>query len=122
MPRTMLTPEQAIERLGEAPRPIAALTRGITETELRRAPVPGNWSANEVLAHLRACADTRGEAIRTILASDHPTFRAINPRTWIKSTDYLELDFRPSLRAFTGQRAALLRRVVGAQATPTTTH
>ena len=103
-----MAPEQALALLTEAPRRIAALTKGLTEAQLHRAPARGEWSANEVLAHLRACADTRGEAIGTILGSEHPTFRAVNPRTWLKETDYLELDFRPSLRAFTKQRAALL--------------
>ena len=43
-----------------------------------------------------------------ILAVDHPTFRAVNPLTWIKKTDYLGLEFKPSLRVFTKQRADLL--------------
>lgn len=43
-----------------------------------------------------------------IVAEDHPTFRAVNPLTWIKQTDYHELEFRRSFRAFTKQRAALL--------------
>jgi hypothetical protein len=34
--------------------------------------------------------------------------RATNPTTWIKSTNYPELEFAPSLRAFTKQRAELL--------------
>ena len=63
---------------------------------------------NEVLAHLRACADVRGEPIRKILAEDHPTFRAVDPRTWLEKTDYLSLEFRPSFRAFRKQRASLL--------------
>ena len=63
---------------------------------------------NEVLAHVRACADVRGGHIRTILDEDHPTFRAVSPRTYIKTTDYLDLEFRPSFRAFTKQRADLL--------------
>ena len=109
MPRTSLTPEGALALLAEAPRRIARLTKGLTEAQLHHAPERGEWSANEVLAHLRACADTRGEAIRTILASDHPTIRAVNPLTWIKETDYLDLDFRASLRAFTKQRVALIR-------------
>ena len=37
-----------------------------------------------------------------------PTLRAINPRTWIKSTDYLEQEFEPSFHAFATQRAELL--------------
>ena len=44
----------------------------------------------------------------TILAEDRPTIRAVNPRAWIKQTDYPALEFAPSLRAFTTQRAALL--------------
>jgi hypothetical protein len=43
-----------------------------------------------------------------ILAEDNPTIRAIYPRTWIKSTNYLELEFQSSLQAFTAQRADLL--------------
>ena len=34
--------------------------------------------------------------------------RPIDPRTWIKQTDYPELEFRSSLQAFTIQRAGLL--------------
>jgi len=43
-----------------------------------------------------------------ILREDRPTFKAVNPTTWIKQTDYLEQEFRPSLQAFTTQRAELL--------------
>ena len=43
-----------------------------------------------------------------MLAEEGPTLRAINPRTWINQTNYLDLEFRPSLRAFTTQRADLL--------------
>ena len=43
-----------------------------------------------------------------LIAEDTPTLRAVNPLTWIKKTDYLELEFRPSLRSFTKQRADLL--------------
>jgi len=49
-----------------------------------------------------------GEYVATILAEDQPTIRAMNPRRWIKSTDYPDLDFAPSFRAFTRQRAKLL--------------
>jgi hypothetical protein len=106
--RSSLTIEQVLALLEETPTRIAAATRGLTEAQLHRAPERGEWSANEVLAHVRACADVRGEPIRTILAKDHPTFRAVNPLTWIKQTDYHDLDFRRSFRAFTRQRAGLL--------------
>ena len=108
MAGSLLTIEQTLTLLEEAPTRIAAATRGLTEAQLHRAPERGEWSANEVLAHIRACADVRGESVRTILAEHHPTFRAVNPLTWIKKTNYLDLDFRPSFRAFAKQRADLL--------------
>jgi hypothetical protein len=43
-----------------------------------------------------------------MISEDMPTLRAVNPRTWIKKTDYLELEFRHSLRSFATQRADLL--------------
>ncbi len=94
--------------LEATPARIAAATSRLTEGQLHRPPRRGEWSANEVLAHLRACADVRGEPIRVIVAEDHPTFRAINPLTWIEQTNYLDMPFRRSLRAFTEQRTALL--------------
>ena len=107
-PRHPLTIEQVLALLAETPARIAAATRGLTEVELHTSPVRGEWSVNEVLAHVRACADVRGEPIRMIVAEDHPTFRAVNPRTWIKETDYQDLEFRRSFRVFTKQRTDLL--------------
>jgi hypothetical protein len=94
--------------LAAAPPRIAALAEGMTPAQLRTTPSDGEWSANDVLAHLRACADMWGGAIMMILAEDRPTIRAINPRTWIKQTDYVDLEFRPSLDAYVAQRAELL--------------
>ena len=107
-PRALLPVEEALTLLAETPARIAAATRGLTEAQLHTSPVRGEWSVNEVLAHVRACADCRGEPIRMIVAEDHPTFRAVNPRTWIKQTDYQDLEFRRSFRVFAKQRAELL--------------
>lgn len=108
MPRTLFTSEQVLSVLTTTPQHLAALTAELTPAQLRLEPSPGEWSANDVLTHLRACADMWGGAAATIIAEDHPTIRAINPRTWIKRTDYPRLEFRPSLEAFTAQRAELL--------------
>jgi hypothetical protein len=87
---------------------LANLTEGLTPAQLRTSPEPGEWSARDVLVHLRACSDMWGKYIVMILNEDHPTFKAMNPTTWIKQTNYLEQDFHPSLQAFTAQRADLL--------------
>jgi hypothetical protein len=97
-----------LSQLAAAPPRIAALTAGLSPSQLRTAPSHDAWSANDVLAHLRSCADVWGSCIAAILAEDRPTFRAVNPTTWIKQTDYPSLEFQPSFHAFTAQRADLL--------------
>ena len=104
-PRTI---EQLLTMLAETPPRIAALTAGLATSLLRTAPNPGEWSANDVLAHLRSCADVWGNYIKLILAAEKPTIRAVNPTTWIKKTDYPEQEFRVLLQAFTAQRTDLL--------------
>jgi hypothetical protein len=108
VPRSAMTVEQVLTVLRETPDRLAALTDVATPAQLRAVPKPGEWSATEVLAHLRSCGDVWGQAIEAIGAEDHPTLRAVNPTTWIDSTDYRELEFRSSLQAFTRQRARLL--------------
>ncbi|MEA2662708.1 MAG: hypothetical protein QOH08_2280, partial [Chloroflexota bacterium] len=105
---TPLAIDELLTQLAEQPKAIAALTAGLPRARLQRPPRRGEWSLNDVLAHLRSCSDMWGTYIATIIAEDRPTIRAMNPTTWIKSTNYPELEFAPSLRAFTKQRAELL--------------
>lgn len=108
MPSSSLTIEQVLTLLAATPPRLAALTDGLEPARLRTAPSHDEWSANDVLAHLRACADVWGNCIAAMLAEDTPRLRGANPRAWIKRTDYRELEFGPSLHAFATQRAGLL--------------
>lgn len=108
MPTKPMSTAQILALLAETPARLATLTADLSPGQPGAAPAPGEWSANEVLAHLRSCADMWGGCITAMLAEVHPTLRAVNPLTWIKQTTYLEQEFRPSLMAFTTQRAELL--------------
>jgi hypothetical protein len=105
--RELIPAEEILAVLVETPKRLQALTGGVGEAQLATAPAPGAWSLVEQLAHLRSCGDVWGDAIATILAEDHPTIRAINPTTWIDRTDYCDLEFGPSFRAFVEQREGL---------------
>jgi hypothetical protein len=94
--------------LTATPTRLADLAKGLPPAQLLTPPKPGEWSARDVLAHLRACADMWGKCIVEILSEDKPTIKAVNPTSWIKKTDYREQEFRPALQAFTTQRAGLL--------------
>jgi hypothetical protein len=108
MPTAALTLEQILVQLPETPLRIAALTAGVAPAKLRTRPEPDEWSATEVLAHLRACSDVWGNSILRIIREDRPAWVAVNPRGWIEKTNYKDLPFGPSLRAFTKQRAELM--------------
>ncbi len=38
-----------------------------------------DWSAKDILAHLRTCADVWGKHIVIMMMQDHPTLRYISP-------------------------------------------
>ena len=108
MPSSSPTIEQLLTLLAATPPRIAALTSPLPPAQLQTAPAPDQWSANDVLAHLRSCADMWGDCIVAIISQDRPTLRAVNPRTWINKTDYREQAFQASLHAFAKQRTELL--------------
>ena len=105
---TSRTIEQILNMLEATPAHLADLTEDLSPAQLMTPPEAGEWSARDVLAHLCACSDMWGKYIVKILKEDHPTFKAVNPTTWIKKTDYREQEFQNSLQAFTAQRVELL--------------
>ena len=100
--------EHSLKMLTATPRQIASMSRGIPEARLYAKPDKEAWSANEILAHLRACADVWGNTIRTMIAQDRPTLRYVSPRTWMRKTNYPEQGFHDSLSAFSQQRKELV--------------
>jgi len=112
--RIVLGREEILALLEETPERIAAATAGLAAAGARTSPRAGEWSLNDILAHLRACADVGGDAIARILAEDHPTLTAVDPRVHVTETDYPRADFASSLRAFARQRTrslGVLRRL-----------
>jgi hypothetical protein len=108
MAQPTMTVQQVLDQLRSTPLQLRELTTGLPPELLRMSPDPDAWSANDVLAHLRACSDRWGEAATRILEEDCPRIRGTEPRIWITKTDYLDLEFTPSLRAFVRQRKVLL--------------
>src|SRR5262245_46669846 len=102
--------------LSETPKQVARIVRGCSDQQLHRRPEADAWSAQEVVAHLRACADVWGRSIDRMLAEDHPTIRYVSPRGWIRKTDYLQQSFRDSLQPFSDRRALLVATLSGLDA------
>lgn len=102
------SPESILTTLTETPGKIRALTDGVEPEVLHAAPADGEWSVNEVVAHLRAAADVWEDGISRMLTEDHPTIRAGNPGAQMERSNYAELPFSESFEAFSEQRSRLL--------------
>ena len=106
------TPSEIEKYLGiiaETPLRIGQAAKGLDEARLQFKPEGKSWSVNDILAHLRSCADLWTHSIYAILAENEPVFSDINERKWAKVTRYAELSFNESFRAFSLQRENLLR-------------
>ncbi len=113
MKATLPEIEQYLHLLEETPRRLEKITKSFDEARLQHRTKKENWSVNDILAHLRACADVWGDSIEAMLAEEHPTVPYRHPRQWVKKTDYPELPFHESLKAFTAQRKKLLKALKG---------
>jgi hypothetical protein len=101
--------DELLRSLEAVPRHLDSMTAGLDDARLQRRPSIDSWSPNDILAHLRACADVWGGSIATMIERDHPTLRYVSLRTWMRKTSYSELSFRLSLAAFAAQREDLVR-------------
>ena len=101
--------EAVLKQLAATPRQLAALSRHWDDSRLQARPGDETWSPNEILGHLRVCADVWGKSIMAMIMQDHPTMRYVSPRSRLKKTNYLQLEFGVSLEAFAQQRKDLLQ-------------
>jgi uncharacterized damage-inducible protein DinB len=100
---------QVVTHLAETPRLLAAITNNHYQARLYHKSGGDTWSVQEILAHLRVCAEVWGKSILLMIAQDQPTVRYVSPRTVAKKRDYTTQDYQVSLQAFSTQRADLLK-------------
>ena len=92
-----------------APRRLAASTAGLDDVRLSQPLAPGEWSALEILNHLRACEEVWMHSVQAMLAHENPNLQEIHPRQWIKTrSPYTAQSFASGLQTFTLRREALL--------------
>src|SRR6266498_1437269 len=101
--------EKYLKDLKETPRQLSILTKGVDTVRLQARPDKKSWSANDILAHLRSCADIWAHSIYAMLAENAPVPPDINERKWAKTTGYAVVPFPESFQAFSLQRENLLR-------------
>ena len=101
--------DKALSLLAETPLRIVDMTKEMDDAFLQGKRDKQAWSVNEILAHIRSCADLWTHSIYAMLAENEPEFSDVNERKWAKVTGYAGLSFTESFQAYCLQRENLLR-------------
>jgi hypothetical protein len=100
---------EGIDRIAAVPARMGRAVRGRTDAELRTPAGPEAWTANEILAHVRASDDIMSYRFYAMLARDNPPLPAFDDREWAAVAGYAALDFHEALAGFAVRRAELVR-------------
>lgn len=104
---------QHLQILIDAPQRIAVCTAGLDETRLSTPPAPKEWSAAEIIGHVRGCSEVWMYSIYAMLVLDAPELAYIHPRDWSKTLNYSRLSFAENYQAYKVGRDALVRVLQG---------
>jgi hypothetical protein len=97
-----------LSRLEGAPAELAALTRDLSEDDLRRRPASGDWSIIETACHIRDVEQFYAERFTKIAHLDHPRFWTMNNERLATARHYHEADLKSVLKEFRQRRSHTL--------------
>ena len=78
---------------------------GFPAENLGAHPIPGKWSAREIVHHLGDSESTAAIRLRKLLVEDNPTIEGYDEAAFAKKLKYNERDMAPALEAFRSARA-----------------
>ena len=84
---------------------VAAALKGFPEGGLTAHPLPGKWSAAEIVHHLADSETTSALRLRKLLVEDHAIIQGYDQEVYATRLRYNERDMAPSLEAFRAARA-----------------
>lgn len=77
---------------------------GFPAAQLTAHPVPGKWSAAEIVHHLADSETTSAIRLRKLLVEPHPVIQGYDQDAWAARLRYTERPLGPSLAAFKAAR------------------
>jgi DinB superfamily len=78
---------------------------GISEEDLRARPLPGKWTACEIVQHLADSEMNGAIRLRKLLTEDAPQIQGYDQDNFAERLRYNERDIAPALEAFRAARA-----------------
>ena len=78
---------------------------GFPAESLGAHPIPGKWSAREIVHHLGDSESTSAWRLRKLLVEDNPVIQGYDEAQFASKLRYNERDMAPALEAFRSARA-----------------
>lgn len=84
---------------------VAGSLEGFPEEHLTARPLPGKWSAREIVQHLADSEMNSAIRLRKLLTEDDPQIQGYDEEVYAARLRYNERDMAPALDALRGARA-----------------
>jgi uncharacterized damage-inducible protein DinB len=105
---TPATIAEQLPKLERTAQVLAAIAASLSEDQAHQPLTPGEWSAHEVVAHLRGCVAAWGGDIQRMLEEPGSTWTRPDPNRFMERLLDEQPSFRAAVAAFAQDRAALL--------------
>ncbi|GCE07058.1 hypothetical protein KDAU_43870 [Dictyobacter aurantiacus] len=99
---------ELVQHMAAIPERLVRAMNGKTRAQLTRRPAPGEWSAHEIFAHMRAVDDIVTTRIYMLLTRQDAPLVAFDERRWAEAAHYAERDIHQSLTLFTLRRIEIV--------------
>ena len=104
----MDTVEEATARMSRTAHDFAAAIVGVSDADLSSRPDAKNWSAKEIVCHIRDVEEMFMDRIKLILATEGARFASVDPDPWVAMRQYQRNNTHEALAAFRSLRDATL--------------
>ena len=111
----MASIEEQLARMARTADDFAAAIKGVPDAVLGKRPDATNWSAKEVICHIRDTEESFMARFQTIMAMDEPKFLPVEPDRWAADRQYLRNDAIEALDTFRARRDESIKFLLGLQ-------
>jgi uncharacterized damage-inducible protein DinB len=109
----MATLDEQLARMERTVNDYTAVVKNVSDAQLTKRPDPKNWSAKEVVCHVRDIEESFMMRFLSIMAMDDPKFLPVEPDRWAVDRQYQRNDVQEALAAFKTRREETLRFLRG---------
>jgi hypothetical protein len=94
-----------IQKYADGYQAVMKALEGFPSESLAAHPIPGKWSAREIVHHLADSESTSAIRLRRLLVEDNPTIQGYDQDLFASKLRYNEREMAPSMEAFRSARS-----------------